>query len=265
MKKNGLTRLESLVRETVEGSFGRLFGGYLEPMDVATQLVQVMEESGSPSEVAGTFEVSLHPSDYQNLLDQNPQFAGDLAEAAWKLGRRYGLLLTAMPTIHIVQDDALRRHAFHIEPCADGREAPGVDTTQVVGRRLSAEKAIASLKELDAFLIVHGRRHVALDKPLITIGRRPDNDIVLASSSVSRQHAQIRWRFDRFVLYDVSNRGRTVVNGEVVGESILRPGDVIALSDAMLIYGEGSDRGGAQPHDQETGAMNTQLLLPKRS
>lgn len=73
------------------------------------------------------------------------------------------------------------------------------------------------------------------------IGRRMDNDIVIDSPSISRQHAQIRWRQRYFVLYDVSRRGQTAVNGRPAREHILRSGDVIALSDVMLVYGEGRD------------------------
>ena len=115
------------------------------------------------------------------------------------------------------------------------------EETQTYGRSSQFEASLARLKEVDAFLIVQGRRHVPLNRPLTTMGRRTENDVVLDLPSVSRQHAQIRWRFGRFVLYDVSSRGRTLVNGHPISEHVLRPGDVIALSDALLVYGEGND------------------------
>jgi len=31
------------------------------------------------------------------------------------------------------------------------------------------------------------------------------------------------------------------VNGDAVREHVLRPGDVLALSDVMIVYGEGRD------------------------
>ena len=40
----------------------------------------------------------------------------------------------------------------------------------------------------------------------------------------------------------MSRHGQTAVNGVPVREHILRPGDVIALSDVMLVYGEGRDQ-----------------------
>ncbi len=103
---------------------------------------------------------------------------------------------------------------------------------------LTNQEALVALKKTDAFLIIKGRHHLPLDKPLITLGRLTDNDIVLDAPAVSRRHAQIRWRFGRFVLYDLGGRGRTSVNGQTVIESVLHPGDVISLSGVKLIYGE---------------------------
>ena len=265
MKQNSISQLERLVRDAVEGSFGRLFGGHLEPMDVATQLVQVMEDSNSSTESANAYIVALHPTDYRILLDQNPNLDDDVSDAAWYLGRRYGLPLAARPKITMVENEKVRRHAFQIFSGEQEAVSPDLDTTQVVDHRTSADRALSNLKALDAFLIVQGKRHVALDKPLVTIGRRPDNDIVLDSASVSRQHAQIRWRFDRFILYDVSNRGRTKVNGEPVNEHILHPGDVIALSDALLIFGEGNERIETHEKNGRAGETNTQLIPPKKA
>ena len=264
MSQNGISRLEQLLRETVEGSFGRLFGGYLEPMDVAVQLVQIMEDSTSSPQASNAYRIALHPTDYGLMLKQNPDLAEDLADAAWILGRRYGLSLAARPHISLEQDASIRRHAFRITMRDEGSQVPGIDTTQVIGPRSAAERALANLKAVDAFLIVQGKRHVALDKPLVTIGRRPDNDIVLDSATVSRQHAQIRWRFDRFVLYDVSSRGRTKVNGEPTRESVLQPGDVIALSDAMLIYGEGIEREAARDAGRTDDPADTQVISPRK-
>jgi pSer/pThr/pTyr-binding forkhead associated (FHA) protein len=84
---------------------------------------------------------------------------------------------------------------------------------------------------------------VALERPFLSIGRRTENDLVLDSPTVSRRHAQLRWRYGRFVLYDLSGRpGRTLVNSQPVSEYALQSGDVITLANVKLIYGEGDDQ-----------------------
>jgi pSer/pThr/pTyr-binding forkhead associated (FHA) protein len=88
------------------------------------------------------------------------------------------------------------------------------------------------------FLILEGRRHVDLLQPTVSIGRALDNDIIVEDSRVSRHHAQLRRRFDRFVLYDLGSRGGTEINGYPVEECVLHAGDVISLAGVEVIYGE---------------------------
>jgi pSer/pThr/pTyr-binding forkhead associated (FHA) protein len=124
---------------------------------------------------------------------------------------------------------------------------PTAVATQAFGPA-DQDAALRDLLARDAFLVIGGERTIPIKEPIITIGRRVDNDIVLDSVYVSRRHAQIRWRFGHFVLYDVSNRGRTQVNGEAVSECVLRSGDLIMLSDIVLIFGEGeSDTSRVKP------------------
>ena len=46
-------------------------------------------------------------------------------------------------------------------------------------RFATAAEARTAILAADAFLIVQGRQHIALDRPVTRIGRRMDNDIVL--------------------------------------------------------------------------------------
>jgi hypothetical protein len=54
-----------------------------------------------------------------------------------------------------------------------------------------------------------------------------------------------------------------MVNGDVVQEHILRPGDVIALSDILLVYGEGmEDRHATDVWPQNEDIASTLLRPP---
>jgi serine phosphatase RsbU (regulator of sigma subunit) len=74
-----------------------------------------------------------------------------------------------------------------------------------------------------------GEREVTIDHVPYTIGRRDTNDLRLAGSEVSREHAEIVQEGDRYVLHDRESRYGTFVNGEAVSECDLRPGDRIRL------------------------------------
>jgi pSer/pThr/pTyr-binding forkhead associated (FHA) protein len=91
-----------------------------------------------------------------------------------------------------------------------------------------------------AFVILEGERTITLSQSVLNVGRRFDSDIILDDPRVSRAHAQLRLRFGHYVVYDLGSTGGTFVNGQRVGECVLRPGDVISLGGVPIIYGEDS-------------------------
>ena len=241
MKQKGLSRLEDLAQEMVEGAFGRLFGGRLEPLDVANRLARAIEDSEHSGQMAQNYHVALNPDDLRFLTGENPHLADSFAAAAQQLGRQAGVNGADRLLVQLVADPKLKRRRIRITAQPDNIEQDADQITRAYGYSNHNEDHLRTLKELDAFLIVQGRRHILLNRPIVTLGRRTENDIVLDLPSVSRQHAQIRWRFGNFILYDISNRGSILVNGHPSHEHVLRPGDVIALGEALLVYGEGNE------------------------
>jgi hypothetical protein len=89
-----------------------------------------------------------------------------------------------------------------------------------------------------AFVIIQGKRHFELKNPLVRIGRRLNNDLVLDDPHVSRQHAQLIARRGRYLIVDLKSTAGTRVNSRKIEEQILLPGDVIQIAAIELIYGE---------------------------
>jgi pSer/pThr/pTyr-binding forkhead associated (FHA) protein len=96
---------------------------------------------------------------------------------------------------------------------------------------------VATVPE-DAFVIVDGIRVIPLTQPIVNIGRRVENNLVIDDPRVSRTHAQLRAINGRYIIFDLNSTGGTFINGERVTQSILYPGDVISLAGADLIYGQ---------------------------
>jgi hypothetical protein len=185
------------------------------------------------------FQIHLHPDDYQAVLAERPFITQELSDYLVVLLQRANIAFSRPPQVELVSDLLAKPQVVTVE--AGGTRQTRAFPTQVFSREQQRDDPLAALRALDAFLIVGGRQHVALDKPVLHIGRRMENDLVLDSPSVSRSHAQIRWRLGHFVLYDLSNRGRTAVNDRTITEHVLKPGDVIQLSGVSLIYGEGGE------------------------
>jgi sigma-B regulation protein RsbU (phosphoserine phosphatase) len=99
--------------------------------------------------------------------------------------------------------------------------------------------AIARLEVTEAL----GQRIVAVDKPCFRIGRRDTNDLKLAGSEVSRDHAEIVEDEGRYVLRDRGSRYGSFVNDAQVSEHLLEHGDRIRLgrgggADLVFLVGE---------------------------
>jgi sigma-B regulation protein RsbU (phosphoserine phosphatase) len=74
-----------------------------------------------------------------------------------------------------------------------------------------------------------GRRTVPISKGHFEIGRRETNDLRLAGSEVSRDHAEIDIVNDQFIIRDKSSRYGTYVNGDQITERALTHGDRVRL------------------------------------
>ena len=237
-KRTPLSKFESLAQRLVEGSFDRFLGGQVKTLQIAAKLARTVEDTQENGRCPDKFSINLNPTDLEEIISQNEDLVGHLADYVVELAKSGELTLSFHPEIHLVANEAIAVNRIVIE--TGFQERPSGATTQLQPKEsveAEIEKAIASL---DAFLVVEGRRQFPLEQPQITLGRKTENDIVLDSATVSRFHAQIRWRYGRFVLYDLSNRnGRTRVNGETITDCVLKSGDVITLSDVSLIYGEG--------------------------
>lgn len=259
-KRKPLAQFEGLAQRLLEGTLDRVLGSGLDPAVILAQLLKAMAESEQNGEVANHYIVGLYPADFAAYEPRWPQVAQDLENRLRQVITETGRTLPGQLTIELVKDEQASRHEAQV--VADREEAHD-DTTFL--RQQDPGYAERVIHALDAFLIVEGQRHVALDRPFLTIGRHVDNDVVIDHPAVSRQHAQIRWRYGHFVLYDVGSRGGTQVNGQAIQEWVLHPGDVIYLARRVpLIYGEGLESRSVLAALNERDGQET-MVLPAKS
>jgi len=87
-------------------------------------------------------------------------------------------------------------------------------------------------------VIIEGVKVFPVSEPVLNIGRRMDNQLVIDDPRVSRNHAQLRIIKDRVVLFDLNSTGGTFVNGQRTSQCVLYAGDVISLAGVALIFGQ---------------------------
>lgn len=74
----------------------------------------------------------------------------------------------------------------------------------------------------------------ALTKPRITIGRDPNNDIVIDHIEVSRKHAVLEINDGIVTISDIGSLNGTYVDGKLIRSAVeLLPGQVIEVSEAI--------------------------------
>ena len=75
---------------------------------------------------------------------------------------------------------------------------------------------------------------IPVEKP-VTVGRRPEADIVIAANYVSSMHARFTLMGQNLFVEDLDSRNGTSVNGEPVSSPIaLRDGDVIVVGNVSI-------------------------------
>ncbi len=237
-----IARFESLIEQLVEGTFGRLFSGTLQPMEVAHALARALEDYQVTDEqgrrfAPNVFWVYLHPADYEALRASQPSLPEELAHSVNELARRADLLMLDEPVVEIVAAEEIPRARVSVAAQYVAEETTPLGPTEEIDAE-ELRQTVANRYHPQSFLILDGKRHVPLSRPVLTLGRALDNDLVIDDTRVSRRHAQLRLRGGRYVLYDTGSSGGTTVNGEPIAERELRAGDVIRLAGYAIVFGE---------------------------
>jgi hypothetical protein len=189
----------------------------------------------------------MHPDESVRWQDQ--KLLAILLHSIATVTQEAGFRITISPTITIATDDKLSLSdaqvvaSHRIEPMAETNASP-LDTGKL--------EDYSKLPE-NAFLIVEGVKVFPLKLPVINIGRRLDNQLVIDDPRVSRNHAQLRAIKGRFVVFDLNSTGGTFVNGQRASQTVLYPGDVISLAGVALIFGQ--DNPPPRPDLKETAPL----------
>jgi len=182
------------------------------------------------------FTVSVNPEGLKQIGQLSDDLQMDVSRDLRQALQQAGLLFAREVHFTIATDPTLPQ---------DGVRIIGWHSSNP----LDIEGEITPIEEYDtdrppagAFLVVEGKRHFRLSAPLITIGRRLDNDLVIDDPRVSRQHLQLLANRGKYILHDLKSTSGTFVNEIKVRKHTLQPGDVINIATVELIYGE--DTGG---------------------
>ncbi len=231
-----LKELESRLQSIIEVDLLKILPGrkvedvVVQKLAAAIQL-NTTTKDGLPV-APNVYTLIVHPGEEAKWRDQ--QLLTILLHSITAVAQEAGLRITISPTITISTDEKLSPNdaevvaSHRIEPMADTNATP-LDTGSLEDGNKIPE---------NAFLIVEGVKVFPLKLPVINIGRRLDNQLIIDDPRVSRNHAQLRAIKGRFVVFDLNSTGGTFVNGQRASQVVLYPGDVISLAGVALIFGQ---------------------------
>ncbi len=234
-----LAALERFLERLFERPTARLFGARLEPVTLVRRLERSIDgerRAGPDGMLAPTrFTVAVSPADAAALA-RLATLEDDLAAAALEHARRRGYRIPERPTVALVgvatlePGDVLVTAAFADgrRPVADGSVQPDRTLVHPLPPVIPAG-AVLRIRAPGA-----APRDVPLEGHPVTIGRAADAEVTLVDPLVSRRHARLSPRAGRLVLVDLGSSNGTRLNGEVVREAVVGPGDRIEMGATHL-------------------------------
>ena len=230
-----LRRLEVWAQKLVEGSLGRFLGSKLDLRLVSAELRHALLENSEHSLAPTQYNITIHPDDLRELKSTTPELESRLIAYIMETTQTEGFSLAELPQISWSPSTDQARQQIQI--AANLSNTP-TEMTQSMLIPPSQSAESEQVRPIEAFLILAGGEHTPLNQQQITIGRASDCDLIINDRAISRHHAQLRWQFSRWMLYDLGSRGGSFINNQPIQASTLQSGDVIRLSHITLIYGE---------------------------
>jgi hypothetical protein len=255
-----LARLERALTRLVEGGLGRLMRPQVQPVELARRLDAAMEEgamAGVRGPIAPNYYIlSLSPDDFARFAGVTSSLQRDFERHLAESCVRLRLRCLDPFLVELQADTALTRGQVKVQAAylgrgerrsAEGASAPpsavpDSERTAVMPAILGVKTALPSLLEvLGADKKV--TRVQALMADGLDIGRADSNGLVLADSSVSRQHARVRREGSGYVVEDLDSTNGVFLNGKRVKTGRLNDGDRLRIGDAELVFRAGPRTG----------------------
>ena len=213
----GLQHFEQRLERLVEGVFGRVTKGGLQPVELGRRLTREMDlerRVGVRGLIApNKFTITLAAPDAKRFEPFSAGLVDELAEAAREHARDEHYHFLGGVEIVLETEKSLPAGTFHVR----------------------AETATGTGGLAPSLVLPDGRR-VFVDREPFLIGRLPECAVILSDPNASRRHAEIRKRDQALVIYDLGSTNGTLVNGEPVSESPLVDGDEVTVGETVLRY-----------------------------
>lgn len=225
-----LQRFERRLEGLVEGAFARVFGGVVQPVEVAAAL---QREAADKKQIVGhgrvlvpnAYIVELGPSDLDRFAEWDAQLRSELASMLQEHAANQGWSFVGAVRVSFERVDELDTGVFRVRSTVV-TDTVGVPAGRAAGQPRLVQPATGGTAE----------RILPLSRSVTVVGRGAEADVRLPDSGVSRAHAEVHVEDGRVRVVDLSSTNGTLVNGRRVAEAELSDGDRLDIGATALIY-----------------------------
>ncbi|MEX2143776.1 MAG: FhaA domain-containing protein [Anaerolineales bacterium] len=250
---NSLSRFEARLQRLIEEGTAKLFSSRDLKGQLASRLIEAMHidvqfGEGEALVAPGIYTIHVN-GDHVTALQANQTLLEDLKIALLNAALESGITLCTEPVLHILPQNDLPLGQFTVR--SDGVD---VSLTQTQGLRAVLAPDQRQVPP-GAFLIVGGAEIFSLTLPVVNVGRKKDNHLVIDNPAVSRRHAQLRAIAGHYHFFDLGSSSGSKINNADVKNAILLAGDVINLAGVPLIYGHEAAPSSSETQEYRPGAV----------
>lgn len=241
---NRLDKFEGFVQRIMEESVGRIFRTPVQPAEIGRRLERAMESNQVVSVdgviVPNDYQVVMNPQDMVVFADFVPALCRQMEEWLVDLANDRGYGFVDRVRVRITGDHTVGRRSIFVDssiveiPNFDRDEEEELQRTEVM--RVVRDTGNIPPKLLRFVEGPHEGDSIVARRQTLTIGRALDNDIVVDSAEVSRQHARVEHHNGAYWIIDLGSTNGTMVNGQHVTEHLLQHGDRITMGNVVLEY-----------------------------
>lgn len=227
-----LQRFERRLEGLVEGAFARVFGGVVQPVEVAAAL---QREAADKKAIVGqgrvlvpnAYVVELGPTDYDRFTEYDEALRAELASMVKEHADEQGWSFVGKVRVDLEKVDEIDTGVFRVRSAVvPDASAPAAPQTSGTGRPRLVLPAGSGTPE----------RVVLLTKPVTVIGRGAESDLRLHDTGVSRAHLELHLEDDAVRLADLRSTNGTLLNGRPVRSALLEDGDRIEVGATPMVF-----------------------------
>ena len=97
-------------------------------------------------------------------------------------------------------------------------------------------------------------KEIPLDRAHLTVGRKPDNDLVVDNPAISGHHCRFTFEGDTYYVEDLDSTNGTYLNEKRIKKAGVHNNDVVSIAKHSLVFvedapqaGAGAGKGGEEP------------------